>query len=107
MVLVRVAIIVPESLKVKNLCLESALCSVNREGLPSTFIYNTNLSLRTFRKGMCIADSAPLPVRIGTVTCVTDALSSRPHDDEEHAVKVRNFLLYTSRRLSIMKSGRS
>lgn len=74
----------PETLKVKNLCLESVLCSVDRKDLTRLFIHNCN----PYRVSYARVPS----VRIGALSKLTNVSFSRPYDDAVHAEKVRKTL---------------
>lgn len=63
---------VPETLKVKNLCLELVLYSVDHKDLKLLFMHNTDPSPRSFWKDTYITNFVLTPVRIGALTELTD-----------------------------------
>ncbi len=65
------AISVPETMKVKNLILEPALCKVSHDGSIRLLIHNTSQALRRLKYGTYLADFEVLPVDVGTINTMS------------------------------------
>lgn len=98
------AISVVEPLKVKNLCLKSSLCTVDREGLACLF---TNPFLHILCKGTYITYFVLPPVRSKGTMELMDVSFPRQHDGTMYAEKVRNPLHVYLADVEYPKSGSS
>ena len=84
------AISLNETERVANIFLESALCSVDKNGYTYIFIHNNSPTERKIREGTNLVDFAVLPVRIGAIA----NLPILPHEETEsqHKEKIQQEL---------------
>ncbi len=82
------AISVSESLKVKNVSLESALCQVDQDGSTWLLLHNHNLSPQWLKQDTHITDFQIVPVAVGAIPESSNIPSTNALNSESHKLKV-------------------
>ena len=86
------AISMNETMKVSNICVESALCTVNKDGYTNIFIHNTSPNEKKIHKGTNLVEFAILPWRLGAISNLPELPLENKEEDIKHKEKVKNVL---------------